>query len=158
MILTTADRDIVIHDINLTLTHLFQSDTSILELLSSEVSYLTEETIRSFLEANHIDFTDKSLIKEKLIDIRTQLSNAQTIRLALSFSPSSSFITILSGWFTKYFNTRYFLDIHVDPDIIGGVILINEGTYIDLSLKKKFDTYFSQNKEKILKDMENHPN
>lgn len=89
------------------------------------------------------------LVDKILRQLLKDMSQIEEVKLLLAFSPKLSFIERLSFWFKSQFGANIVLDISVDPAILGGIIVVYKGKYIDLTLANKLDQYFIKNHDKI---------
>jgi len=76
--------------------------------------------------------------------LKKNLQELPQIRLEIAFSPSQEFLLRLREGFKKNLNQAVVLDIILNPQLVGGVIMEYQGKYINFSLAKKIDELISQ--------------
>lgn len=74
-----------------------------------------------------------------LAQLKDELLAMPLVKFQLAFFPTPRFIKKLSRWFEEKLKRRVVLDITVNPEIVGGIILEYQGKYLDLSLKKDLE-------------------
>jgi F0F1-type ATP synthase delta subunit len=105
--------------------------------------YLSKYASKSFIE-----------LSKELVDLLTWLSQVDHFNLTLAFFPDGAFVNTLFTWCTGNIKYPVILNIEVDPNIIGGVVLNLKGKYIDYSLDKMLTEYFLVNKDAILSKLQ----
>ena len=78
-----------------------------------------------------------------------KLTLCPVIHLTITINPTEPTVQKLSSKVRQIFGQDCMLDINVDRRILGGIILIHNGNYMDISLKKKLDQAFSTRQEEI---------
>ncbi len=81
------------------------------------------------------------------------LQEINTVSVTLAFKPDDEFIQGLYHFLKMSFNFTFCLDMHYDKDIGAGLILEYQGKYLDLSLRKKVETYLETNKEYVFSSL-----
>jgi hypothetical protein len=66
------------------------------------------------------------------------IGNLPVVTLTLAIHPTAEEIRQLGQWFRQNVDSQILLDIHQDPEIIGGCRLIWQGFEGDFSLRRKF--------------------
>lgn len=143
---TTNDRDRLLSESDILLNSLFSPKKNAFEKALSSISVKNAEVIReSFLKKK----LGKQDIKDSLNQLKERVQKLNTINLTLSFSPSEDSIKSIFDWTSKNIGEGFILDIKEDPTILGGVVLVFKGQYIDLSLKKRLDEAFAKKRKEI---------
>ena len=83
-------------------------------------------------------------------EIHSWLKDLEPVRYTISFKPRAEFINNMYKWTKDNLGGQNLIEIVVNPDIIGGVIVSANGRYLDFSLEKIIDQYFLLNKDAIL--------
>jgi F0F1-type ATP synthase delta subunit len=124
-------------DINQVEAKLYSSSFK-LENLAGEVSAgflkLLSDLDKDSLLPNQVDEREK-LFK----DLKEFLQNFDRVGLTLAFSPSKDFLSKLSHWFGSSLEKPLVLDILVNPEIAGGLILEHAGNYRDYSISENLN-------------------
>ncbi len=104
-----------------------------------------EDKISELLEKNNFidegEFKKNQSIKRLFNKLRNQLSEISQVKMEVAFSPSRETVEEFIQWFEENMNKRVVLDLTVNPEIMGGVIIEHEGRWIDMSLKEKLKDY-----------------
>jgi len=72
-----------------------------------------------------------------LNDLKEYLQNLPQLRLTLAFSPSDSFLQEISKWIERETGEKTIIDLTINPEIVGGIIIEYNGRYLNLALEKK---------------------
>lgn len=113
---------------------------------TSPLSEQWEEYLRKWMSNASLDSKLKEDVSKACQQIKSDLSNRETIEITLAFDPERAFIERLYQWFTRNVSNGIVLQISVNSQIVGGAIVVYKGFYSDLSLEKKLDTYFASHK------------
>jgi hypothetical protein len=116
----------------------------------NEKAYLIEHC-----EKFNINLADPIAFQKHVRFLKEGLEKEQVITMYVSINPTTEMVKQISDWFVKSFNHKYFLDIQTKPEIIGGLILVINGTYKDYSLKRLLEEKYG--KKEILNSQENKP-
>ncbi len=89
-------------------------------------------------------------IEDYLLQLRNELTKYKKITLILAYEPSASAIEHFHSIVQSYVGNRVVLDISYMPSLLAGVVIIFNGRYKNLSLKKAFEEEMKKNKEEIM--------
>lgn len=78
-----------------------------------------------------------------LENLQKELDDLPVLKMVLAFSPSPEIIKRISQ-FVREGGEKIVLDIAVNPEIIGGVILEYKGKYLDLSFCKEVKNFIEK--------------
>ena len=108
--------------------------------------------IKEYLENNGIDTSNISSAEAGLRDLKEDLLNLETLTVKVSRSDFSlKFWEGLFNWLGENVtNGPYLLDREVEPSILGGLVVLWGGTYLDLSLKTKLDGFLEKEPAYVL--------
>lgn len=116
----------------------------------NEVSIKTAERIKELFRHNNLDISNREIIKDFLTNLKDQLKNYKIIKLTIAFEPSNKSIENIYNWVLTALDNSYILDIEVNTAILGGAIVVFNGQYRDLTLKKTLRDLFDTKREEIL--------
>lgn len=119
------------------------------EALDSVSQDFARKLLRLFLK-NNLDPNDKDAVIGFFDTLKTLLAKFKVIKLVLAFDPTNKTLEKLHNFVKETVGDGYIFDIEVSPDILGGAIVIFNGKYYDLSLKKTIEEAFANGKEEIL--------
>lgn len=140
---TTIEADVLTDGISAYLGLMYQNRGKTFEQLLYEV--FPKEL------ADHLNQLFKQYLPEPIPDtvqkflngLSEELSKAKVLRVTIAVEPGRDIVTSLSDWMRGQFPQQsILLDLDIDRSILGGIVVINEGRYIDLSLKKQVDEWF----------------
>jgi F0F1-type ATP synthase delta subunit len=108
--------------------------------------------VRAWVSELLIDEISKSELEvEKFLqELRQSLTSFKKLILILAYEPSAAGIERIHSTITKQAGMKVLLDISYMPSLLAGAVIIYEGIYRDLSLKRAFDEEMKKNKEKIM--------
>lgn len=119
-------------------------------LLSSKyASLLFKDTVIP-LSIQGMSEKEKEAFAESISNIEQYCDKVTILVLYLSFIPSDSFVGKVHKFISSQITQDFVIDTKVDRSIIAGLKIEFNGHYIDLSLSKLIDDYFSANKDEIL--------
>lgn len=109
------------------------------------------ESVCGLFKKNFRDLKmDRGKIGQFLTGLKEKLGSFKILRLSIAFEPTTESIESIFSWVKNNLGEGIILDIQTDKNIIGGAVIVFEGIYKDLSIKSKINTYFEDNKKKIL--------
>lgn len=79
-----------------------------------------------------------------LEQLKKYLLNIPQVKLEIVFSPSANFLNKISSWLKKEIGKKIFLDLVLNPEIVGGVIIEYQGKYRNFSLAKEIDKIIAE--------------
>ena len=77
-----------------------------------------------------------------LDDFKQLFYQMPVVGLTLAFNPSRSFLSGVRDWFSQNLGKTAVVKLEVDPELIGGVKLVCNDHYLDLSVSAKLDEAF----------------
>lgn len=113
--------------------------------IASELSFKTDSTEgknlpKEFL-AKLLELEKKGLFPSTVSqqarffqELENFIRKQKTVRIVFAFEPSKSFLKRVRDYLSEGKSERIFLDLTVDPEIMGGFVLDNQGVYHDYSL------------------------
>lgn len=125
--------------------------SSFYEQRGAGFEYALKSKIRHWVsEALSEIFSKGDADKVKFLEsLKESLKNAKTLILGIAFEPTEEIIDKVSIFVRKNFDKSCLLEISYMPELMAGAVIIYEGNYIDLSIKKIFKKEFEENKQKI---------
>ncbi len=124
LITTEDEKDILTSQVEELLADLYKVDHSEFEKKIGELDDKVASLVKTVPAASLPVFLGS--LKEKLIA-------TPSVKVTLSFKPTNNFISKLN----KTLNAL--VEVEVDPDILGGIILETNGKHIDLSINKSLN-------------------
>lgn len=101
-----------------------------------------------------IEIKNKKAIETFLDSLRDRTIKLEILKLTIPFNPNEKTIAKLNKWAQDNLPANTIYDINVDPDILGGAIIIsNKGNYSDISLSKKIGDLFVTKKKEIFSQL-----
>lgn len=147
---TTEERDVILSELGNLLTTFYKTDEKeFTNMLNSDVSLRTAELIHSLLQEQNVEMTSRTQVNQLLESLKNELAEMKTVQITLAIKPQHGFLDQLSAWINTNIQEKSLLQLTIDPQIIGGIILLHQGKYINLSLKKKVTDTFIENKDAI---------
>lgn len=77
-----------------------------------------------------------------LDEFKQAFYNMPIVNLTMAVNPTRSFLTGVQGWFSENLGKKAVLRLDVDPEIIGGVKVVCNDHYLDLSVAAALDDIF----------------
>jgi len=137
-------------EIDTLLDALFKTEANAFEKALNSISVIHKDQLKQTFLKNNINSENQANIKECLTSLREEVRKLKTFKLSLAFQASQNLIDNLFAWVVKNIGEGCILDIEVDKAILGGGIIVYEGKYEDLSLRKALEEVFGSKREEIL--------
>ncbi|MCL5114030.1 MAG: F0F1 ATP synthase subunit delta [Patescibacteria group bacterium] len=126
--------------IDVLLNSLFKTQAKPLEeLLKKLLDLKTSGIIKQAMSVKNINSSDHAAIETLLNDIKKEIQKLRVLKLYLAFDPTTEIIDNIFEWVLKNIGNGIILDIEKDESIIGGAIIVFEGRYKDLTIRKRFE-------------------
>ena len=81
---------------------------------------------------------------ESLKELMRELDQFRVVKIKLSFDPSEAFLEEIVSIIRKKIGEGNIVEVEVDHNVLGGIVLEIEGKFVDLSLKKIFEERYAQ--------------
>jgi len=127
-------------------SNIYKGKVTSLEKHLEEISEDFKSVILEIARLQSVDLGNKSEVQKLFASLSDLLKSANVTIITLAFSPSESFINRLYVWFKTNLGGEQLLDVQVEPSVVGGLALIKEGHYVNLTLDKLLTDYFEANK------------
>lgn len=126
---TLADRDRIIADIDNLMTGIYKIDkTGYNASLDKFVNVDMGSVLKSVNQDNLPEFLTE--LKKKILEL-------PITKISLAFAPTKEFLGKI--------DLPGVLEVHVDPSILGGIVIDIGGTYHDLSIRSQLSKMYDQN-------------
>lgn len=112
------------------------------ENLSSEIGL----SIKNTFHDHGMSWEHHEEVKSFFQGLQEEIKKFTVMTLTLAYHPTERQLQKLKNWTVYNLDGNYIFEIQHDPDILGGAIIILNGHYLDLSLKKQLDNYFLNQK------------
>jgi hypothetical protein len=147
---TDRDRTLALLFLNNLYENLYKTDTSFSNFLSKNQDEHFAKIILGQFPSDWLAASDKERIEKKINELKKEIQILPTISLTIAIHPNEELLKALEHWAEVNFKTKMIFDIRVNPEIIGGAIVIRNGSYKDFSLSKKIDEIFAARHEDIV--------
>jgi len=120
------------------------------KILDTKVSPQLGNYISGFLQDRPLNAHAIEKIADRLAEIKKKLDGLKIVSLTLAIEPKKSTIDKIIFFVREHIEKDIIIEINVEPNIIGGAIIVFNGLYRDYSLKTKLDEVFRTKREQIL--------
>ena len=142
---TTGDKEKLTDELEKLAESLFEEKgTGFESCLKNNIRSWVAELIRAEITENQKD------PGTYLDGLKIKLAELKEISLTLAFEPSESSIDKFFFFVRENVGKDLILDIKYEPRILGGAIVVFEGVYRDLSLKRLYDSEFLRREKDLL--------
>ena len=93
---------------------------------------------------------DKNEIKNLTTEIKKRIQALKKLSLTLAIKPNEKILKTVKDWARTNTGEQVVLDVTVDPEIIGGAIIVRNGTYHDYSIAKKIKDIFVEKHDALM--------
>lgn len=101
------------------------------DLILSEIEYAKRRDYASIRNSMVESF--KSI---DLNDLKKQLKSLEVVKIILAIEPTVGIVELVDNFFKNNLKKKVIFDFEVDKEIIGGMQLIYQGKYLDLSIEQ----------------------
>ena len=152
---TTHEADELLNHIDTLLSRLYTQETKPFESVAYSIldPQIAKVIHVVFLEL-HFSWSHPEEIKMFFTNLKDEMKRFEVITLTLAFTPTSDAINAFSNWTRSNISLTTLLEINVDQHLLGGAIIIYQGNYLDLSVRKKLDEYFIKHGKDILEKVD----
>lgn len=147
---TTRDLNEISQEIDKLSESIFRTSLQSFDSSLNEISVKTGERIKNTFLKNNLDVSNKETIKDFLISLKKKLQEFKTIKLTIAFEPSHSTIENIYNWVISALDNSFILDIEVNENVLGGAVVVFNGQYTDLTIKKTIKEIFDAKRKEIL--------
>lgn len=118
----------------------YDKEGTLSEKTKDEVSAPLQEVIEG------LDSGQKEAGKqiEILKEIQSYLEGFSKLRLTIAFSPAVDFLKEIKADLSQSIDSRFVIDLAVEPKIIGGAEVEYKGGFLDLSLQSQLASIFNK--------------
>jgi F0F1-type ATP synthase delta subunit len=147
---TTQDVEDFTCEIDTFMSVLSKSEKVSAERALSSISTDSAKKITQTFSKNDLNINDRNTVADFFNTLKKLLEKFKIIRLVLAFQPTYKTITRIHNFVKDTIGIGYILDIEILDEILGGAIIIFNGKYYDLSLKKNIEDTFETKGSQIL--------
>lgn len=115
------------------------------EALKKNVRSWVSQLIRTALSREEVDK------EEFLKGLKVALAKLKVLGLTIAFDPAEAALDRFHHWVRRHLGEGVVLEMNVNPVVLGGAIVVYQGEYRDLSLRKRFGKLFESDREEIFK-------
>jgi len=109
-----------------------------IEMKAEEIfSHDELDAVKSLLKSQGVSFDSRELVRQFIHELVASLNGASSLNLIVAIEPTEKTLREISAWISQNNNVKVFLNLKVDPNIIGGAVIEYNGSYRDYSLKKR---------------------
>lgn len=148
---TTEDLDDFSSDIDSLLTSIFKTEGKSFDNALETISVNTAKKIKEAFKKNALDMENKEVARNFLEGLKDLLGKFKIIRLVVAFEPSHEIIGNIHNWVSSNLGEGYILNIETNQILLGGAIVVFNGEYKDLTVKKSLEAAFSTKRKEILR-------
>jgi hypothetical protein len=144
---TTDEADALINEIDHILRDLYTlTNISINQLIDQNLPVnIGSEIKKTFLDHGQ-SFEHHEEVKSFFLSLREEIAKTKVMTLSLAYHPTESHLQQLKNWCIVNINDPIIFEIRYESELIGGAIIILNGYYLDYSLKKKLNDFFTKDK------------
>jgi hypothetical protein len=123
---------------------IFKSDFILEKSLMPKLGMQKTELFMQLLRDHNINPESNSDLKNFLNMILETVKALPILSIKIALEPSAEILKAIADWFVINLKKQILLDVGVDQNIIGGAAISYNGGYLDLSVKKKFETLVTE--------------
>ena len=144
VLLTTQEANELIERIDTILARIYRIDQkSMIEIMAENMNANIVDALEYAMKQNNINAGNQQVIKTFLQRLQSAIRSCEVLSITIAVNPTQAFLMQIGTYSKQLFGETTLIEINVDTSVIGGGIVIYKGRYVDQSLKKKLDEYFS---------------
>ncbi|GEM_PF-2171597 len=147
---TTREVADFVSEIDTLMLTFFKSEDPSLEKALSSIGVDSARKIAQFFQKNNFDTGNKDVIIDFFETLKSLMKKFKVIKLVLAFNPTHKTIENIYNFVKDIAGIGYIFDLEVSEDILGGIIIIFNGKYSDLTLKRDIEETFNFKNKEIL--------
>lgn len=145
-IYTLAELQLFYKEIDTIVSNLYHENTNLEHSLTELVSPEKKEKLLSYLKDGDVDISKQIKVQEALLKLKTIGESIPMVSMVLAFEPTEQILKNLSLWFSRNLNKKVLFSISLERQELGGAYITYNGLYKDLTVSKKVDEYFNNQK------------
>ncbi len=117
------------------------------ETLKERVDLKTAEALKRAFNDKSINLNDNMAVENFLTSLKNEVQKLKILKLYLAFDPTDEITEDILEWVSKNIGAGIILDIEKNESLIGGAIIVFNGKYQDLTIKKQLEELFDKKKD-----------
>lgn len=117
--------------------------------VNSTLPYDEAKALWELLGIKDVNTSNKNKLTDFIDGINDRLNTLEVVELVTAYYPTLEDLQSICDWFEINKQKKVILDIKVNQDIIGGIILKYQGKSTDLSLRKSLQERIDKLENKI---------
>lgn len=124
---------------------------NILAVLDETLPENISKEIKDYLSITKIALTNQEEVRVALAALQQAIRKARILSLTLAYSPTKKMLTSVCERIKGEFGQDVVVEFNINPELVAGAIIVFEGKYLDMSVKKKLDILFEAKRDEIMK-------
>ena len=148
-IITTHRLNLFNEAIDIIINMLYQPNTDVNKALDEQmpINSVSEDLIVYLKEVLAAEGKNGAIAYLKAV--KEGLYAIPKVKVMLAFDPTVLYLEELHNIMKELLNKMFLIELEIDQQLVGGLVMINEGYYTDLSLKSHVNAYINGNSDKI---------
>jgi len=144
VLISTQEANELIERIDTVLAELYRIDPQrMLHILAENMHAPIVNALEYTLSQDTIKTSNQQVIKTFLQRLQGTIRSCEVLSMTIAFPPTQAFLTHIGAYAKQLFGASTILEITVDPSVLACGIFIYKGRYLDRSVKKKLEEYFT---------------
>ena len=146
---TVKDLEVFKRSIDDFVAMMFETSNDVESKLSECFSNNQVKAWLSLFKARGIKEDNPVELQKFVLSVKEVAEALPVISLGVAFDLPQSLLKKISSWFINTYNTNVLLDIQLRTDIIGGLVIMDAGSFHDYSLSKQLDQMSARGKLRL---------
>lgn len=135
-IITHTDAKRFLEGLDEAIANSFTTKETVEELFSRLFTHEQKEVLVEIVSSAGVTIQDGSKLHKLLEGIRTVITKIPVMEITVAVEPTERALTHIKEWLDTHSSTKVFLEVKVNPRIIGGLRIAFNGKYHDYTVKK----------------------
>jgi F0F1-type ATP synthase delta subunit len=125
---------------------LYDIKSNLAQKIDQTITINEKQMLLNYCQKAGINIQDPGQFQKLISALKDSLAKIAVVTLTLAIPPTPSLLAHLLEWLQKELKQKLFLEIQVQPEIMGGMIIAQNGRIKEYSLRKLFRAKFGNPK------------
>lgn len=137
---------------------IFQTDFNLEKALKEQLGVNKGDHFLTLMRENNINSESLPVVKDFLHMLMEKIPTLPTLSLTIAFEPQEQTLKVLSEWCLVNLQKQILFEISVDPHLVGGALISNNGKFFDFSIRPTVTRILENTLSKPLQTTTNQQN
>lgn len=140
---TKKDAVIFIDKLSTLADSLYDIKTNLSQKIDQTLTIPEKQQLLTVCQKAGINLQDPMQFQKLVARLKEEITKIPSISLTIAVSPTPALLQHIQQWMQQTLQTKLFLDVQVQPEIMGGIIISHGGKIKEYSLRKLFRAQYA---------------